>query len=140
MRDVNIIDFRNSMTKELESLPFRIVKRTRVIAVVNSEDKTDELQTLNKELEEKQAVIEKLQKENANLARGKHTGGKSVGESLNIEVKTDWGDLRERLGYPRVMPEGTVIDRFSKDYKYSQEAKEASQDKEYMKRGNRGVE
>jgi len=51
-----------------------------------------------------------------------------------------YGDLRERLGYPRVMPEGTVIDRVSKDYKYSQEAKEASQDKEYIKRANRGVE
>jgi len=133
MRDVNIIDFRNSMTKELESLPFRIVKRTRVIAVVNSEDKADELQTLNKELEEKQAVIEKLQKENANLAREKHSDAKPKAESLNIEIKTDWGDLRDRLGYPRVMPDGTVLDRRNEDYRYSQEAKVAAQDKKYMK-------
>jgi len=133
MRDVNIIDFRKSMAKELESLPFRIVKRSKVLAVVNPEDKTDELQTLNKELEVKQALIEKLQKENANLAREKHSDAKPKAESLNIEIKTDWGDLRERLGHPRVMPDGTVLDRRNEDYRYSQEAKVAAQDKKYMK-------
>ena len=48
-----------------------------------------------------------------------------------------YGDLRERLGYPRVFPVGFEIDRVSKEYRYSQEAKEASQDKEYMRRGDR---
>lgn len=111
MRNVNIIDFRNNMTKELESLPFRIVKRTKVLAVIMAEDKTDEVQSLNIELEKKQALIEKLEIENANLVRGKHFKGKPESESLNIEVKTDWGDLRERLGYPR--PAGVEIDKSS---------------------------
>uniref|UniRef100_A0A6M3IG01 Uncharacterized protein n=1 Tax=viral metagenome TaxID=1070528 RepID=A0A6M3IG01_9ZZZZ len=51
-----------------------------------------------------------------------------------------YGDLREKLGYPRVFPADFEFDWVAEDYKYSQEAKEASQDKEYMKRGNRGVE
>jgi len=49
-----------------------------------------------------------------------------------------YGDLREKLGYPRVFPAGFEFDWVAEDYKYSQEAKEDSQDKEYMKKASRG--
>lgn len=90
MREVKIMDLRQNIFKELESLPISVMKRERVLGVVITEEEYKRLKGLEDvrgKVEEKRGV--------AAAVRG-NEGILTIEDHERV-----YGDARERLGLPR---------------------------------------